>query len=94
MFEILFILLVCGCTLLAIREIRKSRRKRKAKRVYVPLVEQLFGVPFHTWLCLKLWPDRVQEEMLVTIQTEGKKKTTVKTQPYSLTDSGLWIPAG
>ena len=93
MFEILFTLLVCACTWLGIREIRKPRRKRKVKQSGIPLVEQLFGVPFHTWICMKLWPDRVMEELLVTIQTEKKNAKIEKTETYSLSDSGLWVPA-
>ena len=92
MYELFLTLLVCVSTWLGLREIRKAKRKRKVVKSYVPLVQQLFGVSFHTWLCMKLWPDKVPEEILLTVTTEGKK-TTTKTEPYYLSPSGLWIPA-
>jgi hypothetical protein len=95
MFEILLIALVCVCTWLGIREIRKPRqRKSKVVLNQSPLIERLFGKPFYFWLCLRFWPDRVTEEMLVTIQYDtGKVIKSGPTLPYVQTDSGLWIPA-
>ena len=95
MFEVIFTLLVCVCTWLCVREIRKPRRrKRKVVLNQSPFIERLFGKPFYFWLCLRFLPDRVTEEMLVTIQYDtGKVIQPGPTLPYVQTDSGLWVPA-
>lgn len=93
MFEVIFLLFICVCTWLSIQAARSPRRKSKVKQVRPSIIEQLFGVPFYLWLCMRLWPEKILEEIQVTIQTESKKARTERTLQYVQRESGLWVPA-
>jgi len=93
MFEIIFLLFICACAWLALQAARSPRRKRKVKSNRVSIIEQLFGVPFYLWICMKLLPSKIPDEMRVTIQTESKRSRTENTLKYVQRESGLWVPA-
>jgi hypothetical protein len=92
MFEVIFVLFVCVCTWLAIREARRPRRKRKVKQSQVSLIEHLFGYPAWLWLTMKITSDISYEELLVTVQTNDQPIEQAKTTRFAQRSSGLWIP--